>query len=93
MSLYVDHAALDEIAAICSTASRTVGEVAETVPLSVDAGDATAVVLGIVALLMANGGDLVAALSSTSNVVEEANAAYRTGNDELAAELTKVWSE
>ena len=93
MSLYVDHTALEEITATCGAASRTVGEVGETVPLSVDAGDATALVLGIAALLLENGGELVAALATTGVVVAEINTAYRNGDHDLASDLTRAWTE
>lgn len=93
MTLHVDHAALQSITSICGAAGKGMDEAGASVPVAVDAGDATAAVLGIISLLMENAADLVMALASTSEVVAQANTAYRTGDDELALELISVRAE
>ncbi|AWZ25100.1 hypothetical protein CEJ39_13700 [Rhodococcus pyridinivorans] len=93
MTLHVDYVALQSITSICSAAGNRVDEAGESVPVAVDAGDATAAVLGIISLLMENAADLVMALASTSEAVAQSNTAYRTGDDELALELISVRTE
>jgi len=93
VSLYVDHESLDEIASISASASTEVDATGETAPQSFDAGDATPAVLGILALLMGNASEFVAALASTHEVVVQVNAAYRDRDNECAAELIHSWAE
>lgn len=93
MTVYVDHATLDTIAQSFSGASSELDGVAASAPESIDGGDATAAVLGILSRLMHDAGQLVAGLDAAGQAVADANAKYREQDVETADALIEAWSD
>lgn len=93
MSLFVDSDALDGIATTLAAAGTDIDSVAATVPSAVEAGDATAALLGILAQLTENAAQLVDALTAASAAVTQANASYREQDVASADAATAAWEE
>lgn len=91
MSLFVDNDALDGISATLAAAGSNIDDVAASMPSTVDAGDATAVLLGILAQLTENAAQLVEALTVASVAVAQANASYREQDVESANATISAW--
>lgn len=93
MTLHVDTKALDGIASSLGSAGQDLDGSGTTVPSGVDAGDATAAVLGILSRLVQDAGQMVVGLAAASDAVTDANAKYRTQDAEMADDLIKSWAE
>ncbi|BCN58376.1 hypothetical protein GS490_11215 [Rhodococcus hoagii] len=93
MSLFVDSDALDGIATSLAAAGTDIDSVAATVPPAVEAGDATAALLGILAQLTENAAQLVDALTTASAAVAQANASYREQDVASADSTIAAWAE
>ena len=93
MTLYVDHATLDSISLNLQEASNQLDSLSGALPGSVDAGDATPAIVGILAKLAENAGQLVVALAAAAAAVGDANAEYRQRDAETVDQLAIVaWS-
>ena len=85
MTLYVDHESLTRISEALSAASTDLDTASLSAPTSVDGGWGTPAILGILAHLAENAGQLVVAVRAVADGVASANARYR-GQDEVGAE-------
>jgi hypothetical protein len=94
VSLRVDPAALDRIATTLSEAGYALDESGSTTPGSVDAGAATPTVLGIMARLLEDSGQLAVALAGAGEAVAASSAAYRAQELATADSLSlQVWGD
>ncbi|RVW08233.1 hypothetical protein EGT67_17670 [Prescottella agglutinans] len=93
MTLFVDSDALDRIASTLAAAGSEIDGVATSAPSGVDAGDATAALLGILAKLTENAAQLVDALTAASVAVAQANARYREQDVASADAMIAAWAE
>lgn len=87
MTLYVDRQALDGIAKALAHAGAALDATSTSAPGDVDAGDGTAAILGIMAKMTEDAGELVTGLSAASTAVTQANTAYTT-QDVATADAT-----
>jgi hypothetical protein len=78
MTLYVDHDALQGIARALDQAGADLDATSTSAPGDVDAGEGTAAILGILARMTEDAGELVVGLSAAGSAVTQANAAYTT---------------
>ncbi|MCV7363098.1 hypothetical protein [Mycolicibacterium neworleansense] len=85
MTLYINHESLDKISQSLSSASSDLDSASASAPASVDGGLGTPAILGILAQLTDNAGQLVIAVKAVANGVASASASYR-GQDEAGAE-------
>ncbi|RVW05985.1 hypothetical protein [Rhodococcus spongiicola] len=93
MTLFVDNDALDGIASDLAGVGSRIDSVAASVPVTVEAGDATPAVLGILARLTENAAELVEALMAASAAVAQANASYREQDVASADATISTWAE
>jgi hypothetical protein len=92
MSLYVDNDALDGIVGMLAASSAALDGAGESAPSAIDAGDAAPALLGIMARLAENAGQLVVALAAASEAVGVANARYREQDVATADSLDTAWT-
>jgi len=78
MTLYVDHQALDGIAKALDQAGADLDATSTSAPGDVDAREGAAAILGILAKMTEDAGELVTGLSAASTAVTQANTAYTT---------------
>ncbi|NKS22307.1 hypothetical protein GS467_13980 [Rhodococcus hoagii] len=93
MTLFVDNEALDGIVGKLAAAGSGIDSVGASVPTTIEAGDATAALLGILSRLTENAAQLVEALVAASEAVAEANSHYRKQDVAAADSLVSAWSE
>lgn len=93
MTLFVDSVALDGITESLDRSSTDLDAVGSFAPTAIDAGDATAALMGIMARLTENAGQLVVALAAASEAVAEANARYREQDVATADGFNTAWVE
>lgn len=86
MTLYINHEALNKISTSLSDAGSTLESAGGSVPTSVDGGTGTPAILGILAKLVDNTGQLVVAVNAVGAAIASANNSY-LGRDEQAAEM------
>ncbi|MFC0112852.1 hypothetical protein [Kibdelosporangium aridum] len=83
----VDAGVLDGIASTLRRASMDVDALGNSVPAAPDGGDGTPAVLGIVARLVDNAGQLVIGAAAAAEAVAKGNALYQGNESETAAKL------
>ncbi|MFC7449670.1 hypothetical protein [Rhodococcus daqingensis] len=93
MTLFVDSTALEGIVESFARSSADLDAVGSSVPAAIDAGDATAALMGIMARLTEDAGQLVVALAAASEAVAEANARYREQDVATADGFNTAWVE
>ncbi len=87
MTLYINHEALNKISTSLSDAGSSLESAGGSVPpTSVDGGTGTPAILGILAKLVDNTGQLVVAVNAVGAAIASANNSY-LGRDEQAAEM------
>ncbi|WP_102145304.1 hypothetical protein [Mycobacterium hubeiense] len=85
MTLYINHESLAKISQSLSNAGNDLDSASGSAPTSVDGGVGTPAILGILAKLTDNTGQLVVAVKAVGGAVASANASY-LGQDEAGAE-------
>ena len=76
MTLAFNHDVLDTISRSLDDAGSSLDKVGHTVPATVDGGSGTPAILGIMAKLVENSGQLVVGVKAVSEAVEKANTGY-----------------
>lgn len=84
-TLYINHESLKKIATSLSDAGSALDSAGESVPTSIDGGAGAPAILGIMAKLVDNTGQLVVAVNAVGAAIASANSQY-LGHDEQAAE-------
>ncbi|OBG86750.1 hypothetical protein A5699_20760 [Mycobacterium sp. E802] len=85
MTLYVNHESLNKISQSLARASADLDSTSASAPTSVDGGWGTPAILGILAQLTDNAGQLVVAVKAVADGVASASASYLS-HDEAGAE-------
>ncbi|MGV9799101.1 hypothetical protein ACWDTP_13710 [Mycobacterium sp. NPDC003449] len=88
MTLHVDPDALDKISQSMTSAGINLDSASASAPTSVDGGYGTPAILGILAKLVDNTGQLVVAVKAVGDAVATASTSYRN-QDEVGAEAVK----
>ncbi|MGV0808028.1 hypothetical protein [Mycolicibacterium setense] len=93
MTLHVDPDALDKISRSMSNTGTDLDSAGASTPTSVDGGCGTPAILGILAKLTENTGQLAVAVKAVGDGVASASARYR-GQDEAAADTVNkaMWT-
>jgi hypothetical protein len=84
-TLYINHESLNRISSSLSDAGSALDSAGDSVPTSIDGGTGTPAILGILAKLVDNTGQLVVAVNAVGAAIASANSRY-LGHDEQAAE-------
>jgi hypothetical protein len=84
-TLYINHESLKKIATSLSEAGGALDSAGDSAPSSVDGGTGTPAILGILAKLVDNTGQLVVGVDAVGAAIASANSRY-LGDDEQAAE-------
>jgi hypothetical protein len=92
VTLYINHEALNKISSTLTDAGVTLEAASASVPKGVDGGNATPAILGILAHLTDNAGQLVVAVNAVGSAIDSANNSY-LGQDEQAAEMLETAME
>lgn len=93
MTLEVDHHALDRISQTLTNAGTDLDGASVSAPTSVDGGLGTPAILGILARLVDNAGQLVVAVKAAGGAVASANARFREIDEPAAdSENKTVWT-
>ncbi|MFS0895956.1 hypothetical protein [Mycolicibacterium litorale] len=90
MTMYINHDALVNISRSLSDAGENLDAANATAPKSVDAGTGTPAILGIMAHLADNAGQLVVAVKAVSDAITSANRRYFGQDEELAESLEQA---
>jgi hypothetical protein len=93
MTLYVDHDALERISRSMTSAGEHLDSAGDSAPTAVDGGLGTPALLGILAHLADNAGQLVIAAKATGAAVGQANTNYRELDEATADSHSQtVWT-
>ncbi|MFD1811795.1 hypothetical protein [Rhodococcus gannanensis] len=93
VTLYVDPVALESISSLLSESSAALDGLGSSAPGAISAGDATPALMGIIARLAANAGNLVVDLAAAGDAVRETNQSYREQDAESADALDSAWTD
>lgn len=90
MTTYINHDALITISRSLADAGENLDGANATAPTTVDGGNATPAILGIMAHLADNAGQLVVAVKSVSEAITSADRRYLGQDEELAEALEQA---
>lgn len=93
MTIFIDHDALNNISRSLSDAGENLDCANATAPASVDAGNGTPAILGIMPHLADNAGQLVVAVKAVSEAITSANQLYLGKDEELAESLEQTMAK
>jgi hypothetical protein len=85
----VDHAVLDRAAGDLRATAAGLDAIGDSTPTSVDAGEATAVIMSMLGRLLANAGQLVEGARLAGTALSACGTQYRAADDRTDARLRR----
>lgn len=90
MTLSVDHESLEKISRSLAAAGADLDDASDSAPTSIDGGYGTPAILGIMAKLAHDTGQLVVAVKAVADAVALASNSYRDQDGATAEELRRA---